>query len=88
MSGYVAVKRFRQNPKSTKNKHLEIKRQFVCSVLKTMKADSEGQVCTDDVESLEDYTLVWSELIDNGGLYHVNDQASYTFTELANHIIV
>ena len=26
------------------------------------------------VESLSDYTRLWSELIDRGGLYHINDE--------------
>ena len=29
-----------------------------------------------DVDTLTDYTRLWSELIDQGGLYHINDQVN------------
>ena len=29
------------------------------------------------VETLEDYTRLWSELVDRGGLYHINDEVNY-----------
>ena len=41
-------------------------------VLDGMKA--EGQIET--VESLEDYTRIWVELIDRGGLYRINNEVT------------
>ena len=30
------------------------------------------------VDTFSDYTTLWSELIDRGGLYHVNDEVKYS----------
>ena len=43
-----------------------MKRKFFVSVLKAMSAEHQPE----NVESVEDYSTLWSELINCGGLYH------------------
>ena len=52
------------------NKATEAKHQFFLSVLKRMRANNQAE----DIESLDDYTRVWSDQIDRGGR-SVSDQA-------------
>ena len=55
-----------------KHQELKIKHQFFVKILHQMQAaDQPG-----DVDTLSDYTRLWSELIDQGGLYHINDEVS------------
>ena len=70
MSGYVAVTLLKKYRKQTKQPLLKVKRELFVHVLTTMKAvDQPGKP-----ESVLDYTKLWSELIDRGGLYHINDE--------------
>ena len=72
MAGYVAITLMKRYKKSTKHAELKIKHQFFVQVLKGMQAsDLPG-----DVDTLSDYTRLWSELIDRGGLYHINDKVT------------
>ena len=41
-------------------------------VLSSMEADD--QVHVDGVDSVEDYSTMWTNLIDRGGLYHIKDE--------------
>ena len=41
-------------------------------VLTSMKAKNQPG----EPESVLDYTTLWAELIDRGGLYHINDQVT------------
>lgn len=70
MAGYVAVKLLKRYEKPSTHPQVNEKRKFFIRVLKGMSA--AGQPIT--VESLSDYTRLWSELIDRGGLYHINDE--------------
>lgn len=69
MAGYVAIKLLKKYKKPTKHPQLKIKHQFFVQVLRGMQADD----LLGDVDTLSDYTHLWSELIDRG-LYHINDQ--------------
>lgn len=72
MAGYVAVKLLKQFRKPTRNVKIKEKREFFVRVLKSMKArDQPGEP-----ESMLQYTTVWTELIDRGGLYHISDEVS------------
>ena len=67
MAGYVILT---QNKKPTRNPALESKQRFCVRVLERMK-------CTDlpgEVDTIAEYTRLWSELVDRGGLYHINDK--------------
>ena len=66
MAGYLAVKLFRRYKKSVMQPYLQTKSDMF---LKEWKPDVE------QVDSLSDYTTLWSELIDRGGLYHISDKA-------------
>ena len=52
------------------NKATEAKHQFFLSVLKRMRANNQAE----DIESLDDYTRVWSDQIDRGGLYQIKPE--------------
>lgn len=72
MAGYVSIKLLKKYQKPTKHEELKIKHQFFVKVLRQMQAtDQPG-----DVDTLSDYTRLWSELIDRGGLYHISDEVS------------
>lgn len=69
MAGYIAVKLLKKYRKQSKNPKVQLKRKLFIRVLRAMKpADLPGQP-----DSPLDYTKVWTELIDRGGLYHVSD---------------
>ena len=53
----------------TKQEQLKVKWALFVRVLTRMKAvDQSGEP-----DSVLDYTTLWSNLIDQGGLYHIND---------------
>jgi hypothetical protein len=72
MAGYVAIKLLKKYQKPTKHPDLTVKHQVFVKVLREMQAANQPE----DVHTLSDYTRLWSELIDRGGLYHVSDQVS------------
>ena len=74
MSGYVAVSLLHRYKKPPKSEKARIKFLLFVSVLKRMCATDQ----TLTVESLDDYTRQWSELIDRGGLFHINDKVCDT----------
>ena len=72
MAGYVAVKLLKQFKKPTHHPRIQHKRAMFIHVLNTMKAlDQPGEP-----DSVLEYFTLWSELIDRGGLYHINDEVS------------
>ena len=70
MTGYVAVKLLKQYEKLSTHPQVHVKQTLFVRVLKGMSA--AGQPTT--VESLSDYTRLWTELMDRGGLYHISDE--------------
>ena len=70
MSGFVAVRLIKRYSRHTTNPKLKRKRQLFLGVLKNMRAE-EQTYCLD---SCEDYTRIWTEQIDRGGLYKINPQ--------------
>lgn len=70
MAGYVAVSLLKKYNKPTRHAQLKMKRNYFVRVLKGMKATGQPEVI---VDSVLDYTHVWSDLIDRGGLYHISD---------------
>ena len=70
MAGYVAIKLLKRYRKPSNHPQVHLKRQLFERVLKKMSAADQP----DPVESVVDYTRLWSELIDRGGLYHINDE--------------
>ena len=76
MSGYVAVSLLKKYSKPTKHPQLKVKRALFVRVLTEMKAvDQPGEP-----ESVLDYTKLWSDLIDRGGLYHINEEVCECLT--------
>ena len=73
MAGYVAVNLLKRFKKKSKNKHVQLKRDFFVQVLRSMRAEHQPS----SVSSVEEYTQVWSDLIDRGGLYHINDEVCW-----------
>ena len=73
MAGYVAVKLKRKFWKKTKNSEIEKKRNMFVQILTSMEADHQE----DNVDSIEDYSTMWTSLIDRGGLYHIKDEVRY-----------
>lgn len=68
MAGYIAVKLMRKYKKHTKNAVLQKKNKLFVRILQRMKASEQPG----EPDSLSEYTTLWSELIDRGGLYHIN----------------
>jgi len=73
MAGYVAVALMKKYKRPAKKEGLQRKHRLFLHVLKQMRAEEQPG----EVASLLDYTRLWSELIDRGGLYHVNDEVCY-----------
>ena len=64
----MAVSLLKEYRKPTKHPQLKVKWALFVHVLTEMKAvDQPGEP-----ESMLDYTKLWSDLIDRGGLYHTN----------------
>ncbi len=72
MAGYVAVSLLRRYRKPSKNIKLQEKRSFFVKVLSRMKCTNQPGEPTTTYE----YSKLWSELIDRGGLYHINDKVN------------
>ena len=62
MSGYIPVKLINKFKKPSPNDATQKKHQMFVHVLRGMKVD----VQTDGIDTLEDYTRVWTEQIDRG----------------------
>ena len=74
MSGYVGVSLLKKYRRSSKNPQLKLKWDLFVRVLKGMCAtDQPGEP-----DSILDYSKVWSETIDRGGLYHINDKVLHS----------
>lgn len=69
MSGYVAVKLLKKYRHKCKNKDLETKYKLFVHTLEKMKASEQ----TGDPNTASEYGTLWMELIDRGGLYHIDD---------------
>ena len=78
MAGYVAVKLTRRYSRKTRNNELKLKWQLFVDVLNKLKAQNQPG----NPDSLFEYTKEWSELIDRGGLYHIDDRAYQLFKEI------
>ena len=70
MAGFVAVKLLKRFKKPSKNSDVNHKHELFVRVLKSMRASGQPG----EPESVLDYSTLWSELIDRGGLYHINDE--------------
>lgn len=73
MGGFVALKLHKRYSKNASNSQLQRKRRLFTSVLKNMRAENQPH-CLD---TYDDYTRVWAEQIDRGGLYHINPQVRW-----------
>ena len=70
MARYVVFTLHKRNRKPTKNHELKEKQPVCVKILEKMKtSDLHGEV-----DTIHEYTRLWSELIDRGGLYHINDK--------------
>ena len=75
MAGYVAVSLLKKYRKPSKHPQVQLKRTLFVHVLIGMRAvDQPGEP-----DSPLDYSKVWSELIDRGGLYHIDDKVIVNF---------
>ena len=75
MAGYVAVSLLKKYRKPSKHPQVQLKRTLFVRVLIGMRAvDQPGEP-----DSPLDYSKVWSELIDRGGLYHIDDKVIVNF---------
>ena len=69
MAGYVAVKLLKKFRKRSKNAAIQLKRRLFVKTLESMKAFEQPG----EPDSLTEYTSLWIELIDRGGLYRINN---------------
>lgn len=72
MAGYVAVSLLKKIKKPSKHPQLKGKRNLFVRVLTRMKAVNQPG----EPDSVLEYTKEWSEMIDRGGLYHINDKVN------------
>ncbi len=72
MVGYVAVSLLKKYRKPSKNINVQEKRSLFVKVLSQMKCTNQPGEPTTAYE----YSKLWSELIDRGGLYHINDKVN------------
>ena len=72
MAGYVAIMLLKRYKSPTKHPQLKQKYELFDQVLGGMKAADQPE----DVNSLSDYTRLWTDLIDRGGLYHVTNEVN------------
>ena len=73
MSGYVAVSPLKKYRKPTKQPQVKVKQALLVRVLSRMKAiDPPGEP-----DSVLDYTRLWSDLVDRGGLYVSDEVCTY-----------
>ena len=75
MAGYVVISLLRKFKRPVKKPVLQEKYRIFITVLSQLKAEHQPT----EIDSLSDYTRLWSELIDRGGLYHVSDKVSIVF---------
>ena len=73
MAGFVAVKLLKRFQKPLKNSNAEHKHELFVAVLKSMRASGQPG----EPETVLEYSTLWSELIDRGGLYHINDKVKH-----------
>lgn len=70
MAGYVAIKLLKKYRKGSKNTAVNFKHKLFVKTLERMKAlEQPGEP-----ESPSEYSTLWMEIIDRGGLYHINDK--------------
>ena len=72
MAGYVTFDLLKKYREGTSNSELHSKWRYFMHVLEKMKAEEQLQ-CEDNVE---DYSRVWSEHIDRGGLCYIKPEVS------------
>ena len=63
---YVAIKLLKKYQKKKTHPELKKKYNFFVDILVKMKAPDLPGI----VDTVHDYTRLWSELVDRGGLYH------------------
>ncbi len=69
MSGYVAIKLLKKYRRRYKNPNVQLKHELFVHTLTRMKAQDQPG----DPDSPLEYSTLWLELVDRGGLYHIND---------------
>ena len=70
MSRYIPVKLIKRFKKRSSNKLIQQKRQMFVRVLRRMRADNQP----DNIDTPDDYTRVWADQIDRGGLYQIKPE--------------
>ena len=69
MSGFVAVKLLKKYRHNCKNQDLKTKYKLFVLTLEKMKASEQSG----DSNTVSEYGTLWMEIIDRGGLYHIDD---------------
>lgn len=69
MAGYVVIKLLKRYRKGSKIQNVAKKHKLFVRVLERMKAVEQPG----EPDSISEYSTLWQELIDRGGLYHIND---------------
>lgn len=73
MAGYVATTLKKQFFKRSKNPGLREKREIFVQILSAMEASDQPS----GVQTILEYTTLWTQMLDRGGLYHVKDEVRY-----------
>ena len=78
MAGFVSVKLLKGCMKVAKHPLLRLKRELFANVLRKMRADGQPG----EPDTVDEYSSLWSELIDRGGLYHICDIVHNFFVQV------
>ncbi len=78
MAGYVAVKLLKKYRHTYKNEKVQLKHKLFVQTLEKMRAYQQPG----DPDTISQYSTVWIELIDRGGLYEINDDVFKLFESI------
>ena len=78
MAGYVAVKLLKKYRRTYKNEKVLFKHKLFVQTLEKMRAYQQPG----DPDTVLEYSTLWIELIDRGGLYEINDDVFRLFESI------
>ena len=78
MAGYIPAKLLKKYRRGSKNSSLDIKYKLFVKTLQHMKAHEQPG----DPDSPYEYSKLWMEVIDRGGLYHIRDDVFCLFESI------
>ena len=78
MAGYVSIKLLKRYRRTYKNKKVQFKHKLFVQTLEKMRAYQQPG----DPDTISDYSTLWTELIDRGGLYQIDNDVFKLFESI------